>query len=98
MASSVKTLLLHRGSLICLFLIAATILSWDLAAAHGGGLVGNVRWVTTIVMVIAFVKVRFVIQYIMEADVAPLLLRILTEAWVVIGCAFVLRTYWLGAP
>ncbi len=73
-------------TIVWLVLVAATGLSWTLGTEQFPGLM-TVRVSSIILFVVAFVKVRFVIQYFMEVRAAPLALRIITEAWAVIACA-----------
>lgn len=75
---------------VWLALMAATLLSWALGVRAP---VGEQALATAAVMVIAFVKVRFVGLYFMELRHAPSWLRLAFEAWVVIACAAVLALY-----
>jgi hypothetical protein len=71
-------------------LILATIASSVLGAGHGPG---PHRPATSAVLVVAFVKVRFVGLYFMELRSAPVPLRWVFEAWVVVVCALLLGLY-----
>lgn len=87
-------LLLHRATVVWLALVAATGLSWEFG--HGLGFGDQYRYATVVVVLIAFVKVRFVFLEFMELRHAPAALRAAFEAWTVIVCASVLVLYWSG--
>ena len=89
-----RSLLLGRTTLIWFLLVAATALSWEMG--HGVGF-SDIRHAGVAIIVIAFVKVRFVILEFMEVRHAPVLLRVLTETWSVVVCA-ILVTLFLVAP
>jgi Prokaryotic Cytochrome C oxidase subunit IV len=71
-------------------LIAATLLLWYLGAEHG---VRNAHLATVLILVVAFIKWRFVGLYFMELRDAPVPLRLIFEAQCVIVCAVVLGVY-----
>jgi hypothetical protein len=80
MARSEKRLIL-----LWAVLVGITALSWG--SAHG---FAGPRWQGAAVIVLALIKVRFVILDFMEVRHAPALLRLALEAWVVlIGAALV---------
>lgn len=91
-----STIDLFRSSAtaVWVFLIAATVLSWALGTDHG--FVDNHTTASTIIMVVAFVKVRFVGLYFMELKHAPLALRLLLEAWCLVVCVVTLGFYFAG--
>lgn len=72
-------LLRTRTSAVWLLLTVATVLSWALGTHHG---------LTIAILVIAFVKVRFVGLYFMELRGAPPALRTVFELY----CAAVFLT------
>ena len=78
-------LLRCSATAVWLFLITATVVSWALGTNHGW--VDDETAVGVIVLVLAFVKVRFVGLYFMELKQAPLPLRALIEVWCVVVCA-----------
>lgn len=88
-----RSLLLSRTTLIWFFLVAATALSWEMG--HGVGF-SDLHHAGAAILIIAFVKVRFVILEFMEVRHAPLLLRLMGETWSVVVCA-VLVTLFLMA-
>ena len=72
-------LLRTRTSAVWLLLTVATVLSWSLGAHHG---------LAIAILVIAFVKIRFVGLYFMELRDAPPALRAVFETY----CLAVLLT------
>jgi uncharacterized membrane protein len=73
-------------------LIAATLLSWYLGSDHG---VHNHRLATVVIMLVAFIKVRFVGLYFMELRAAPTLLRAIFETHCAVVFAVVVIVYLL---
>jgi len=59
---------------------------------HGVGL-HDARHAGTAIIVIAFVKVRFVILDFMEIRHAPMPMRIVGEAWVLIVCTVLIGLF-----
>lgn len=88
-------LLKLRITWLWVFLIVATIASWEFG--HGLGFGENFRLSTTAVLVIAFIKARMVILDFMEIRHAPLGLRLALEAWTVLVAATLLALYWQTA-
>ena len=71
-----------RTTAVWLLLMAATLLSWSLGLSHG-------RPLTALsILVIAFVKIRFIGRYFMELRESPPALRTMFEIY----CAAVLLT------
>lgn len=88
-------LIKHPATLIWALLMLATALSWWLgadSASTGNGVMG----LTVLLMAIAFIKVRFVIQYFMEVRRAPLALRLACDGWVVLVCGAILVLVWMS--
>lgn len=83
------SLLKSRISLVWLLLIVATLISWWIGTDHGV----HPHLATTIVLVVAFVKVRFVGLYFMELRDAPVRLRLALEGWCLIVCAVLIIMY-----
>ena len=78
------TIFHNRSSAIWVLLIAATLLSWWLGAGHG---IRSREQASVIVILVAFIKVRFVGLYFMELRDAPRALRAIFEAYCVVVCA-----------
>jgi hypothetical protein len=76
-------LLRNRISLIWLVLIGATLTSLLLGADD---LITAVKLASVLVIVIAFVKVRFVGLYFMELRNAPVPLRLVFEGYCLVVC------------
>ncbi len=86
-------LIKHPATLVWALLMAATALSWWLGADGVAVKSASIPTLTVALMVIAFVKIRFVIHYFMEIRYAPLVLRLVCDAWVVGVCAAILGLY-----
>ena len=85
------------ATLVWLALTVLTALSWYLAEDYGIGHAQALRAVTVALLVVAFFKVRLVIMHFMEIGEAPLALRAVFEAWVVLVCG-VLVVLYLATP
>jgi caa(3)-type oxidase subunit IV len=71
-------------------LVLATVVSWFFGNDHG---IDDHSVVTTLVLVIAFVKARLVGMHFMELRFAPPALRIAFEVWCVASCLLLLGFY-----
>jgi len=71
-------------------LIAATLVSWWLGTEHG---VSDVQTASVLILLVAFVKVRFVGLYFMELRHAPIPLRLLFEGWCAVVSSTVIVMY-----
>ena len=93
-----NSLLRNPATPIWLLLMLATGLSWWLgtssSANSDNGIFPDYRYISSLLMIIAFVKVRFVIRYFMEVRTAPLALRLIADAWVIGICLAILGLYW----
>jgi len=89
MTAQLTTLLKSRITLIWLILIAATLISWRVGT---DGAVGA-HLATTIVLLVAFIKVRLVGLHFMELRYAPLALRLIFEAYCLVVCATLVIMY-----
>jgi heme/copper-type cytochrome/quinol oxidase subunit 4 len=89
MATQLTTLLKSRVSLVWLGLIIATLISWRIGTDHGV----HAHLATTVVLLVAFVKVRFVGLYFMELRDAPLPLRALFEGYCLVVCTTLIVMY-----
>jgi len=83
----------HAITVVWLMLVAATAISWWLGTDHSGA--RDPSQATVSIIVLAMMKVRLVILYFMEIRTAPLALRLLCEAWVVVVCSALLGLYLL---
>jgi len=81
-------LLRTRTTAVWLLLMAATLLSWSLGTDHSLGLSHGRPLTALSILVIAFVKIRFIGRYFMELRESPPALRTMFEIY----CAAVLLT------
>ena len=65
-------------------LVGLTLMSWWIGADHG---IGSLRIAGAVVIVVAFVKLRFVGLYFIELRDAPRVMRIAFESWCAGVCA-----------
>lgn len=81
-----RAVALVRGpvSYVWIALVALTLVSWWVGGDHG---IASVRIAGAVVLVVAFVKLRFVGLYFMELRDAPRPMRIAFETWCVGVCA-----------
>ena len=81
-----------------LLLMLATGLSWWLGQDHilSPAENSNYRMIASSLIVIAFIKVRIVISYFMDVRQAPLALKVVCDAWVVLVCGALIYLYWFG--
>ena len=89
-----RSLLRHKVTPIWIMLILATALSWEFG--HGLGFGSHFNYATVAVVLIAFIKVRFVFLDFMELRTAPLALRLAFEGWTVVVCGTIVFLYWPG--
>ncbi|MFT4563674.1 MAG: hypothetical protein ACI9BW_003430 [Gammaproteobacteria bacterium] len=89
-----KTMPVPRITWVWLGLILATGLSWQFG--HGFGFGEQFHYATIAILIITFIKVRFVFLDFMELRTAPLALRLAFEAWAVIVCGALIFLYWSG--
>ena len=84
------------ATVVWVVLILATGLSWMLGTDHGLPHHGQTL-VSVAILLIAFIKVRFIGLYFMELRDAPTLLRALFETYCVAVCALVVGLFLLPA-
>ncbi|MBI2799260.1 MAG: cytochrome C oxidase subunit IV family protein [Gammaproteobacteria bacterium] len=78
-----------------IILILATAVSWEFG--HGFGFGSHHNYATVAVVLIAFIKVRFVFLDFMELRAAPLPLRLAFESWAVLVGGTIIGLYWPGS-
>jgi Prokaryotic Cytochrome C oxidase subunit IV len=88
-----NSLIFSRIGLVWFLLVAATAASWEMG--HGVGF-EDIRHASIAIIVVAFVKVRFVILDFMEIRHAPIWMRIVGETWCVVVCSVLVVLYWQG--
>jgi hypothetical protein len=91
-----RTVFRHKTTIVWLILAVATALSWWLGTDHGTHADLNRLQTTAGLMVLAFIKVRLIIQYFMEVGTAPWPLRLICDVYVVGACTTVLTLYAFG--
>ena len=92
MAAQLTALLKNRVSLVWAGLMIATLISWKVGSDHGI----HPQLATIVVLLVAFLKVRFVGLYFMELREAPLPLRLIFEGYVVVVAAVLIALYLAG--
>ena len=90
MAASLQS----RVTVIWVGLLVATGLSWQFG--HGFGFGEKFHYATAAILIVTFVKIRFVFLDFMELRTAPWLLRMAFEVWAVSICVILIGLYWLG--
>lgn len=83
-----------RITAVWVFLILATGLSWQFG--HGFGFGSNVAYATVAILIVSFIKIRFVLLDFMELRHAPRWLRAAFETWTVVVCVTLVSLYWSG--
>lgn len=73
----------RRLTLTWLILVGATLMSWWLG--HDLGLVGH-RFAAVAILLVTFVKVRFVVLDFMEVRRAPTAMRVIAQLWLAVVC------------
>lgn len=84
----------HSITLVWLLLIVATCASWALGTDHAS-FSSDAAVVTVGIITIAMTKVRFVVHYFMEVRSAPIALRFIFEAWMLVLSGAMLGIYLL---
>ncbi|MGZ5365601.1 MAG: cytochrome C oxidase subunit IV family protein [Mycobacterium sp.] len=91
-----KELVRQRATVSFALLLIVTLASFWLTVGHGGNTLSEGQAsVWTLVIVLAFIKVRWVMLDFMELRSAPIKLRVLYEAWGVGVAAVLIATAWL---
>ena len=83
--ATLSSMIRSRTTVVWVVLIGATGLSWSLGIDHGFS--SDDRTLTSVaILVVAFVKVRFIGLWFMELREAPLVLRTLFETYCLVVC------------
>ena len=85
----------RRLAFVWLALSAITILSWWLGSKHGPDSFATNVPVTLSVILIALVKVRFIMTEFMEARLASAIVRRMCDVWLIAMCIGLFATYLL---
>lgn len=86
-----------RMLVVWLALSGITILSWLIGAPHGHEDFALSAAITFSVMIIAAIKVRIIMREFMEIRGASVLLRNLTDAWLLTAFTIMLGVYTYGS-
>ena len=79
------------ATVVWAFLIIATAISWAMGTDHG--FVDSNKINSIAILIIAFVKVRFIGLYFMELRGASPRLRAILEVWCLVVCAATIGVY-----
>lgn len=85
-----RDLIFSRITLIWALLVGATLVSWELG--HGVG-VHDTRVAGSLVLVVAMIKVRFVVLDFMEVRHAPVWMRAAAEVWTLLLAALLVALF-----
>lgn len=80
--------------LVWLVLVLATCLS--LWVGENRIPVSRVGLATSLLIALALIKIRLVMHYLMEVRTAPVVLRRVLDAWLLVAGTAILSIYWLG--
>jgi hypothetical protein len=89
MIVQLTALLKTRTTAVWLVLIVATLVSWRIGTDRGL----HASLATAVVLIVAFVKVRFVGVYFMELRDAPVWLRTVFEGYCLVVCTGLIVMY-----
>lgn len=88
---------LMRASRVAIYvwagLMLATLASWWLGIHEGDEPGDGASAGTAAVLVVTFVKVRFIAQHFMEVRDAPLALKVILDAYVILVCTTLVILY-----
>lgn len=91
---TIAPLLRTRTSIVWFVLILATLLTWSLGGIHHvPGVGGSHSLAGFSILLIAFVKIRFIGLYFMELRHAPIALRGAFEAYCVVTCGVLVAIF-----
>ncbi|OBC01075.1 prokaryotic cytochrome C oxidase subunit IV family protein [Mycobacterium sp. 852013-50091_SCH5140682] len=85
----------HSRVLTCVWLILSmlTVTSWWIGPVRSPGIPQPSVPITVVVLALGAVKCRMVIRYFMDVRSAPMWLRVVTDAWLVLLWGAVLAIY-----
>ncbi len=82
-----KDLIVSRTSLVWALLVVATLVSWQLG--HGVGF-DSAKAAGAAILIVTFVKVRFVMLDFMELQESPRWMRVTAQGWIALICGVLL--------
>lgn len=83
-----------RLTLLWIALLLATFVSWE--AVEGIAWLHDLRLAGVLVVVIAFVKARYIMLDFMELRDAPIPMRLFAEAWWMLVGLIIVGAFWTG--
>jgi len=86
-----------RLLVVWLALCAVTVGSFVVGSSDGSAASGPRLVITACAITIAIVKVRVIFREFMEVRHAPVLLRRLTDLWVIVTAVSLFGVYWVGS-
>lgn len=87
---NMRELFLNRITLVWFALVGATVLSFQM----GSGLAfSDLRYAGGAILIVSFIKVRFVIAEFMELRQAPFVMRLIADLWTVAACALLVTLF-----
>lgn len=86
-APTLSALVRTPTTVVWFVLIAATVLSWMLGTDHGFSAGHSLA--SVLILLVAFIKVRFIGLWFMELREAPIVLRGIFEAYCLVVCTLV---------
>ena len=91
-----KALLNTKVTYIWCLLVLLTIVSWWLGDGYRPDNVALVKFATIGLFLLAFFKIRLIVMNFMEISTAPIPLRVIFEAYVIVVCTVILCLYMTG--
>lgn len=88
--SNLAEMLRSSITIVWFVLIGATVISWYLGTDHA---IDDATLAGSLILLVAFIKIRFVGLYFMELRHAPIPLRLVFEAWCLVVCAGVVGMF-----
>lgn len=92
--TTMAALMRTRAGVVWMLLVGAATFSWALGTDNGYS--SGHATASVIIMLVAFLKVRFIGLYFMELRDAPLVLRGLFEGYCLVGCTLVIVVFLLA--
>jgi hypothetical protein len=82
-----------KATVVWSVLVSATVLSWWLGVESAHDADAYRELISVVIVLVAFIKIRFVGLYFMELRHAPLALRGLFEAYCLVVCSLIVGMY-----
>lgn len=85
-----------KETIVWVFLVALTLLTALLSDSYNPSSPDLFKLTGVGLVLLAFFKVRFVVMYFMEISNAPILLRLIMDAWAIVLLIAIVSLYSLG--